>query len=343
MDRPKNRNDFRKDLAEMFIESLSEKGLRWNAGWHVDSSGPCNAVTHRPYRGANYILLSMVQMVNGYKDYRWATMVQIMDKKNIYHPGKKWHLKKGSKAVYVEYWWPIDRQTGQSVTWDEKRLLIKSGDRCELDFDLRSTYTPVFNASLIEGIEPMPTIEPNRDVTQDQLIARLCKGMSIEVLLDGKDSAYYSLKEDKIHLPDITMFKDEYEFNSTALHELCHATGHPERLNRDLKNSYGSETYAYEELVAEIGGAFMSPVLRIEPTEAHLNNHKAYVSSWIKAIKDKPDIIINAIKDAESAAKYMDYKAGLISEKEYESIRDTHMSVSRPKKEKSCSLDAPER
>ena len=93
------------------------------------------------------------------------------------------------------------------------------------------------------------------------------------------------------------------------------------RLNRNLHNYFGSESYAYEELVAEISASFMSEHLDIVLPEAHMENHKAYVQSWIKAIKESPDALIHAIKDAGEAANLLEYHAGILSKEEYLSTR----------------------
>lgn len=83
------------------------------------------------------------------------------------------------------------------------------------------------------------------------------------------------------------------------MHELSHATGAEKRLNRDIRNVFGTEKYAYEELVAEISACFMSEHIQIEQTEEHVNNHKAYIQSWTKALSEKPEMLMKAIRDAE--------------------------------------------
>lgn len=116
-------------------------------------------------------------------------------------------------------------------------------------------------------------------------------------------------------------------FNATALHELSHSTGHPTRLNRPQGAFFGTEQYAYEELVAEMCSCFMGTELQTEATPQHIDNHKAYVQSWIQAIREKPETLVKAIKDAQAAANFMDYKAGLITEKEYEKACGSVMEV----------------
>ena len=128
-------------------------------------------------------------------------------------------------------------------------------------------------------------------------------------------------------MPTDYIFATTYAYNATALHELSHSTGHPTRLNRPQGGFFGSEEYAYEELVAEVCSCFMGVNLSAEATPEHIENHKAYVQSWIREIRDKPESLIRAIKDAQTAASYMDMKAGLITEKEYEKACASAMEI----------------
>lgn len=116
----------------------------------------------------------------------------------------------------------------------------------------------------------------------------------------------------------------------TALHELSHATGAEKRLNRDIRNVFGTEKYAYEELVAEISACFMSEHIQIEQTEEHVNNHKAYIQSWTKALSEKPEMLMKAIRDAEKAANYLEYHAEILSKEEYQETLTLHENEETP-------------
>ena len=326
MSRPQNKNEYRAELAESFAHVLEEKGLNWKKEWRGSGGGaPFNAITKARYRGCNSFWLSLVGMMKNYQDPRWVTMVQIMDNDKKYHPNEKWHLKKGSEATYVEYWYPYDLKQKKALTWEQYKHEIADG-RKEEEFKLSTKYTAVFNASQVEGMPELVT-EKNYDISPDELIKKLSEGMKVEILNDGGDRAYYSPREDRIHLPAQESFIGDYAYNSTALHELAHSTGHPTRLNRPQGGFFGSEEYAYEELVAEMCSCFMGVELAAEATPQHIDNHKAYVQSWIEAVRDKPDSLIKAIKDAQSAANYMDLKAGIITEKEYEKAKESVMEV----------------
>lgn len=324
--RPKNKDEYRKEMADAFANVLEEKGLNWKKEWRGSGgSSPQNGITKACYRGSNAFWLSLVSMMKGYSDPRWVTMVQIMDNDKKYHPKQDWHLKKGSKATYVEYWYPYDIENKKALTWDQYNEALASG-RSVNDFKLSTRYTAVFNACDIEGMPELPEPEQS-DISIDEIIGRLSDGMGVEVLTDGGDRAYYSPTQDKVHLPTPESFQSEYAFNATALHELGHSTGHPSRLNRQQGGFFGSSEYAYEELVAEMCSCFMGVNLNSEATPEHIDNHKAYVQSWIQAIKDKPETLIRAIKDAQNAANYMDLKAGLISEKEYAKLCNSSIEI----------------
>ena len=328
--RPKNKNEYREELAEAFAHVLEEKGLNWKKEWRGAGGGvPFNGITKANYKGCNSFWLSLVAMTRGYNDPRWVTMVQIMDNDNKYHPNEKWHLKKGSSASYVEYWYPFDLKNKKALTWEQYSDELRSG-RKDTEFKLSTRYTAVFNACDIEGIPEMPALH-NQDVSVDELVTKLSESMNVPIINDGGNRAYYSPHQDTIHLPKPENFTGTYAYNATALHELSHSTGHPSRLNRPQGGFLSSEEYAYEELVAEMCSCFMGVNLSAAATSEHIDNHKAYVQSWIREIRDKPDSLIHAIKDAQSAANYMDMKAGLITEQEYEKASAGMIEVTIPK------------
>jgi len=326
MSRPKNSKEFRESLALQFIRLLSEKELHWKQGWLSDT--PLNAVTQKNYRGINVLRLGLTAMEMRYDDPRWATMVQIMDKEKKYHPNEAWHLKKGSKAAYVEYWYPIKFQYDgtikreQAITWEQYKKEIKEGASV-LDYTFRANFTPVFHASQINGIPPFE-VQKN-DVELSNIVNMLSQNMNVPIIYEG-DRAYYSPKLDEIHLPPVKMFRSDYEVNATAFHELAHSTGHPKRLNRNIQNNpFGSEAYAYEELVAEISSCFLG--FNTPQTQEHIDNHKAYIQSWIQEISKKPETLINAIKDADKAADYMEAYAHIISLEEYEQRQNNTLTI----------------
>ena len=319
MSRPKNKEEYRAEMAEAFANVLEEHGLEWKKEW-TGSGGnaPHNGITKACYRGTNAFWLSLISMMKGYDDPRWVTMLQIMDNDGKYHPNEQWHLKKGSTATYVEYWYPYDVINKKALTWDQYKTELNDG-RDAKEFSLSTRYTAVFNARDVEGM-PELVIPEASEVNADALIEKLSQNMEVPIFYDGGDQAYYSPMKDSIHLPTRESFKSDYAFNSTALHELSHSTGHPSRLDRPQSAFFGTEGYAYEELVAEMCSCFMGFDLTAEATPQHIDNHKAYVQNWVQSIREKPETLIRAIKDAQSAANYLDWMAERITDKEYEAL-----------------------
>lgn len=188
MSRPKNKDEFRKELAEAFANILEEKGLDWKKEWNGGGNmAPYNGVTKAHYRGINNFWLRLLAMERGYNDPRWVTMVQIMDKDNKYHPGQKWHLKAGSKATYVEYWYPWDIKGKAALTWQQYREALNNG-RTPEEFTLRSRYTAVFNGSLVEGMLELEK-PPERDIPVDRIIENLAGNMGVRIRFNGGDRA----------------------------------------------------------------------------------------------------------------------------------------------------------
>lgn len=110
-------------------------------------------------------------------------MHQIMDPDKKYHPNEKWHLKKGSKAIYVEYWYPYDVTNKKAMTWEEYKNDLANG-RSEKEFTLATRYTAVFNAHEVEGM-PELTVEKHPEIAMDDLVKKLSEGMGVEILTDG--------------------------------------------------------------------------------------------------------------------------------------------------------------
>lgn len=286
--------EFRKSVADMFVKGLSEEGLNWKRGW-VTAGAMRNANTNSPYKGLNKFYLSMISMVRGYADPRWMTFKQIKD--------ADYHLEKGSKGAKVEYWFPYDLKEKKGISFKERDRLIAEGERKSDDFSLTARYYTVFNGDNINGI---PELElPKNEIEPSMALEQISKGMKVEIHNDGEDRAFYRPSTDDIHLPLPEFFESDNVYNATVFHELGHATGHESRLNREQRGNFGSPDYAKEELVAEITSAFMAETTGISIEDMNMDNHKAYVNSWIESIKDDPEVLMKAISQANDAADYM--------------------------------------
>ncbi len=314
--KPKNRQAFREELASSFIDILESEELSWTKGWKTKGT-PYNPITGTRYKGMNIIQLFLTAKIRGYNDPRWVTFNQISDPEGKYHKGQDWKLKKGSECVWIEYFYPIKRDDPKIQGWDKYNYEIANGISEPEDYWINVKFYKVFNASCIEGM-PELEIELNDDIKVDEIVDKISKNMGVEVLYDGGNEAFYVPSEDKVHLPEPKYFDSQYDLDCTTFHELAHATGHCSRVPRELKGQYSAEErYAYEELVAEMTSCLMSVNVIDEMPEKHLNNHKAYVQSWIKILKEKPLMLNSAINDAKEASNYMDYMAELITKEEF--------------------------
>ncbi len=297
---------FEEQIAAKFLSVLTLKGAKWIKEWKGPSMAPFNGVSNKKYRGINRFFLALIAMSYHYDDPRWYTFNQIADFKGTYHKGVKWHLKEGSKAVYVEYYYPYDSKEKKNLTWDEYHKLIHADGRKPEDFYLKARYSAVYNACQIEGIEPFKADLQTYDTKPNETILELANKMQVGIKFDGGDRAYYSAREDTIHLPKAEYFYSSIAWAGTALHEEVHASGAAKRLNRTgIVNRCDNEAYAKEELIAEIGSCLLCYHLGIEESDESIENHQAYVASWIKEIQEKPQALTNAIKEAQAAVDYM--------------------------------------
>ena len=343
---------FRKKLADDFVQLLEETGVEWKQGWK--NSGEWNGVSGRPYRGLNLLNLFLKSRIKGYTDPRWYTEIQTLNEEwdpvrgyapgQGCHPGQEWKLKKDHDVAFVEYQFLFDLVKGRGVTWEERSELIENKEREIEDFKILSDRYAVFNADCIDGVPPIE-LKRNNDIDLNAIVSKIAENMHIPIIFGG-DRTFYDPRKDEIHIPEKGLFEDEYGLNATILHELAHATGHSSRLNRH-GGHYGTPEYAFEELVVEMSSCFMAGDIGYEINKKPMDNHKAYdreeisiikndpkklfevvkmaeqtviVRKWVKIIKNDPKKLFEAVKLAEQAANYLNYKAELITEKEYEKL-----------------------
>ena len=292
-------NKVREQLTQKFLAALNQGRIPWEACW--SQGRPENAVTGKTYRGVNAIALSYAADERGYADPRWCTYNQAQQ--------NGWQVKKGeTSATAVEYWAFYDLKEKKLLSWQEMHDKLKADPDYEKHLQLRCRIYPVFNAQQIDGI---PALEERRQtdigILRQQRDA-LIRNMGIRYEEYG-NRAFYSPSMDRVVLPPEASFDDTYSYMATFLHECGHATGHPDRLNRDLSGFKGSESYAREELRAEIASAFTAQSLGLQLTpsqlEHHTRLHAAYIQSWAGILKDAPDELFRAIKAAEEISDYL--------------------------------------
>ncbi len=326
----KTAKEFRERVTQRFIDLLENKELNWIKEWSSGSiKQPISGINGRRYKGINIFNLYITMLENGWTDPRWFTFNKLgMLNRNDGEDGHPM-VKKGEHGTKVEFWFLFDSraENGQKsvMTIQDARKLVNSGMREWKDFKWKCRIHTVFNAHQIEGLKLQDPEERKRnmDVTVDQVVNDISKSMGVPINYDEGDRCYYRPSEDAIYLPKPEYFKTSYAFNSTALHELGHATGAECRLNRGLMNVFGTEEYAFEELIAELTSCMFSAEIA-EPHdddneywEHHLKNHAAYVQNWIRQLKKDSTALERAIKQAEMATDFLEMHAGIIKPEEY--------------------------
>jgi len=268
-----NKADIQQVVTDNIIAAMEKGIVPWRKPWNGHGS-QVSLSTGKPYRGINTLILDAVQMSRGYELPLWGTFKQISAM------GGK--VMKGEKGTPVVLWKPMERE-------DEDGN-VKS-------FMLMRYFT-VFNVAQTEGLEvpdkylvtrePVPVMEGVREV--------LAYGPEVRHL--AQDRAYYEPAKDRITLPTLEQFLSAESYAATALHEVAHSTGHESRLGRfdGSPVTFGCATYAEEELVAEMGAAMLATALGIS---VEWEQHAAYLSSWLKALKDDRGMIIKAAQKAQ--------------------------------------------
>ncbi|MCM1244597.1 MAG: zincin-like metallopeptidase domain-containing protein [Roseburia sp.] len=314
------KNKMREEMVDAFLNALQEDRIPWHKTWSAaQTMPPRNAAKGTEYRGVNRFWLFYTAEQNGYSDPRWCTFKQAKE--------NGWHVKKGEKGTHIEFWSLYDWENKKTISDKEAGTLRQELSQEEYEERIKpvaNNYT-VFNAEQLEGIPKLSEPELQiYELDEGGLIhARTVLVENMEVhFQEGGEKAFYRPSEDCIHLPEIERFESEYAYMSTLLHEAGHATGHESRLNRPKGNKFGSPEYAKEELRAEIASAFTAQTLHIPQSESHMENHKAYVQSWIRILKDEPDELFRAIKEAEKISDYLIEKGEFFPEKQQKAELD---------------------
>ena len=300
----------RQELVDKLISQLESGTAPWQKPWtsveNMAFKPAFNPVTKNYYNGVNRFRLMLAALDKGYKDNRWCTFD--MASKN------KWHIKKGEKGTPIEWFNRYDKNTKKPFDEDTVKDMTPQ-ERSE--YLIKNTYTQrkiyyVFNAEQMENIPKLELKPESEQVTieRHERLENLIKNFQCPVYFDKDDSAYYSVTKDEIHLPFRENFKNEYGLYSTFLHEAAHSTGHSSRLNRfkgvEANAAFGSESYAKEELRAEIASMFLSDEYHLQNSEEHIKQHAAYVKSWIAGLKKDTNYLFDAISDASKIASYLE-------------------------------------
>ncbi len=273
------------ELANKFADLIEKNEAPWQKSWSGNGFMPYNIKSSKEYNGVNMLHLMAAADKKGYEDNRWLTFLQANELGAKVRAGEK-----GVNIVYLqttETKKEIDEITGEENVVTEK--LEKP----------RAMWSVVFNAEQCEGLPELELKQIDFNPIERAEDILNISGAKIKHKSQGK--AYYSPITDEITLPRQEQFNSPEEYYRTALHELGHWTGHSSRNNRDLSGTFGTESYAKEELIAEITSFLIGTQCGLghEPDK----NNIAYLKSWSKAIRDEPSFLFNAVKEADRAAK----------------------------------------
>jgi antirestriction protein ArdC len=277
-------------VTEQVIKQLESGVAPWRKPWRTEM--PCNLLSQKPYRGLNVFMLAS----QGYASRYWLTFNQANKLGG--------HVKKGEHSSLVTFW----------HIGEEK---IKADGSKTQPFLLR--YYRVFNLCQTEGIaEKLGLGQSSRPVASIEQCEAIVAGMPNAPRREQSSAAWYRPSSDTVGMPSRGLFSSAEEYYSTLFHELSHSTGHASRIGRDgieILNTFGSESYSKEELIAEMGAAMLCGVAGIAP--ATLQNSAAYLKTWIERLKSDSRLLVSAASAAQKASDYILAKS-LASESEVE-------------------------
>lgn len=271
-------------VTKQVLEALEQGTVPWAKPW--SAAGAHQNIEGRKYRGVNPLLLEISAMRNGFDQPYWCTMNQANKK------GGK--VRKGEKSTIVTFWKSYETDSGERDKEGKKIM--------DQRFILR--YFKVFNVAQIDGMDWEPPTLPGEDLTPLEIGERVIENMPNPPMIEIKrtDMACYRPSLDHVTLPQLEQYGKAEDFYRVAFHELAHATGHESRLDRQIKNNFGSEKYAKEELVAELTAAMVCQATGIE---SEIEQSAAYIAGWKKALEDDPKLIVSASSAAQKAADYI--------------------------------------
>ncbi|MBP2278335.1 ArdC family protein [Sphingomonas sp. PL20] len=283
------RGDVYRQVTNRIIAELEAGRFPWVQPWKASGTVapgmPRNALTGRAYSGINVLILWATVIERGYPSQSWLTFRQAIEAGGCVRKGER-----GTTVVYADRFTPEGEKVRAAESGDDPR---------QVAFLKRFT---VFNVAQCEGLreglaaDPVPLPDECAVPLAEEVIA--ASGIAFQI---GGSRAFYAPGPDLVVVPPQAAFFDSINYYRTCLHELTHATGHKSRLARDLANAFGSEGYAREELVAELGSAFLCAALGIVPTVRHAD----YLASWLDVLRGDARAIFRAASAASKAADWL--------------------------------------
>lgn len=277
------------EVTTRIVRELEAGRVPWVQPWGRPGGTapglPRNALTARHYSGVNVLILWGAVIEHGFASQGWLTFKQAIEAGGAVRKGER-----GTTVVYAD----------RFVPEAEKARAVETGDAAKAVPFLRR-FT-VFNVAQCDGLRPglapEPVPLPDREIVPiaERVIA--ASGVTVRI---GGDRAFYAPGPDVVQVPPQPAFFDQVNYYRTCLHELTHATGHPARLDRKLATAFGTKDYAREELVAELGSAFLCAALGIVPTVRHAD----YIGPWLDVLRADNRAIFRAASAATKAADWL--------------------------------------
>lgn len=284
-----NKQELESTITQLVTSQLEKGIIPWRKGWSSLGIAPTSLTTGKNYQGINSLVLSIVG--ENYSSPFWITYLEATKRGG--------YVRKGEKATSIIKWSKFEREDKAT------------GEKSEGYF-MRS-YA-VFNLDQCESVESpeAQNLTKREPVSVEAGVEKILSSFKDKPVIEHRatDRAFYVPSADKITLPTLEQFNSSVDYSATLAHELIHSTGHKSRLDRhserdlDKPCNFGSENYAKEELVAEIGAQFLMNGAGIDST-SELTNSASYIAGWLKALKDDTSLIISASGKAQKASDYI--------------------------------------
>lgn len=273
-------------VTQTIVRQLEQGVAPWVRPWRsVADPVPRNLASQRPYRGINAVVLQLLAQQTGYTSNQWVTFHQAM--------ALGARVQRGAHGAQIVFYQFHDQPRPDSDSYEP--TVQKQQAR---PAPLVRVYT-VFNVAQVEGLaveQPAPMHEFAPEPEVEHLLQS--SGATIS---HGGNHAFYRCSSDDIQLPLAIAFNDTASYYATALHELVHWTGHPSRCARDFGQRFGDQAYAAEELVAELGSAFLSAHCRLDGQLQHAE----YIGHWLELLTSDPRAVFVAAAKAQHAADFI--------------------------------------